>query len=52
MHRAFAPTEAALVWAQRVVDAMAGGVLGAVAVDGKLVDKPVLLRAQDILAQR
>lgn len=52
VHRAFAPTEAALVWAQRVVDAMAGGVLGAVAVDGKLVDKPVLLRAQDILAQR
>jgi len=52
VHRAFAPTEAEIAWAQRVVDAMATGVMGAVAVDGKLVDKPVLLQAQALLAQR
>ena len=52
VHTAFAPTAAELAWAQRVVDAMAQGVLGAVAVDGKLVDRPVLLRAQAILGQR
>ncbi len=51
VHRAFRPSEAERAWAQRVVDAMAGQPLGAVAVDGKLVDRPVLLRAQAVLAQ-
>lgn len=49
VHRAFAPTEQEIAWAQRVVHAMAQGTLGAMAVDGKLVDRPVLLRAQAIL---
>lgn len=51
VHQAFRPSEAERAWAQRVVDAMAGQPLGAVAVDGKLVDRPVLLRAQAVLAQ-
>jgi citrate lyase subunit beta/citryl-CoA lyase len=51
VNRAFEPTEAEIVWAQEVVQALAGGSLGAVAVRGKLVDRPVWLQAQQILAQ-
>ncbi len=52
VNRSFSPSPAELDWAQRVVDAMdrAGG--AAVAVDGKMVDRPVLLRAQALLRQR
>lgn len=49
VHQAFEPTEAEIAWARRVLQAMEGQPLGAVAVDGKLVDKPVVLRAQAIL---
>lgn len=46
----FTPGADEVAWAQRVVaaDANAGG--AAVAVDGKMVDRPVVLRAQSILA--
>lgn len=49
VERAFAPSEAERAWARRVLDAAerAGG--AAVAVDGKMVDKPVMLRARAIL---
>jgi citrate lyase subunit beta / citryl-CoA lyase len=47
-HRAFAPTEEEIAWARRVVDAVASG-RGAVQVDGKMVDRPVVLKAQTIL---
>ena len=52
VNRGFSPSPAELDWAQRVVDAMdrAGG--AAVAVDGKMVDRPLLLRAQALLKQR
>jgi len=49
VHRAFAPGEAEIAWARRVVAAAAAAHGGAVAVDGKMVDKPVLLKAQGIL---
>lgn len=47
----FAPDEAELAWARRVLEAAetAGG--AAVAVDGKMVDKPVMLRAEAILRE-
>ena len=45
---AFAPTDAEVDWARRVVAATAGGA-GAVQVDGRMVDRPVLLKARDIL---
>lgn len=47
----FAPTADEVAWAQRVVEAdiRSGG--AAIAVDGKMVDKPVVLRAQAILAE-
>lgn len=50
VRRHFAPGEAEIDWARRVIaaDTAAGG--AAVAVDGKMVDKPVLLRARAIVA--
>ncbi len=46
-----APSAAELAWAQRVTDASAAAGGAAVAVDGKMVDKPVLLRAAAILGE-
>jgi len=52
VHAAFAPSAAELAWADRVVAAVAAAHGGAVAVDGKMVDKPVVLRAEALLARR
>lgn len=51
VREAFTPDTQALAWAQRVVTQwqQSNGV-GAIQVDGKMVDKPVLLRAKRILA--
>jgi len=49
VHEAFRPSETELAWARRVLAALEGQPLGAVSVDGKLVDRPVLLRAQAVL---
>ena len=48
LQRALAPTAAEIDWARRVIAAVAGG-QAAVQVDGRMVDRPVLLKAQDIL---
>jgi len=50
IHAAMAPSAEDLAWAQRVVDAGAHGA-GAYQIDGQMVDAPVLLRAQRLLAQ-
>ncbi len=50
VNAAFSPTPEALDWAQRVVDAAAKAGGAAVAVDGKMVDVPVLERARRVLA--
>ncbi len=47
---AFSPAAAELAWAQRVVDAAAAAGGAAVAVDGRMVDAPVLARARRLLA--
>jgi citrate lyase subunit beta/citryl-CoA lyase len=47
-HRAFAPTADEVAWALRVMAAVESG-RGAVQVDGKMVDRPVILHAQAIL---
>jgi citrate lyase subunit beta/citryl-CoA lyase len=54
VHDAFAPSAAEVAWAERVLAAVgaAGTDSGAIAVDGRMVDRPVLLRAQAILARR
>lgn len=51
VNQCFAPSAEELAWAQRIVDAAASALGAAVAVDGKMVDKPVLARAAAILAQ-
>jgi citrate lyase beta subunit len=48
VHAGFAPTPAALAHAQRVVEATTSGG-GALLVDGKMVDRPVLIAAQRTL---
>jgi citrate lyase subunit beta/citryl-CoA lyase len=50
VNECFTPTEEEIAWAQRVVGASAAAPRGAISVDGKMVDRPVLARAQGILA--
>lgn len=49
VNAAFAPTVAELAWAVRVLDAAAIANGAAVALDGKMVDRPVILIAQQML---
>jgi citrate lyase subunit beta/citryl-CoA lyase len=48
---AFLPTAEEVAWAQRVMDATAGR-SGAIALDGKMIDGPVINRARVILAAK
>jgi citrate lyase subunit beta / citryl-CoA lyase len=54
VHEGLAPSEAEQAWARRIVAAAGAAGGAAVAVDGAMVDRPVLQRAQSILdeAQR
>ncbi|SAL88978.1 HpcH/HpaI aldolase [Caballeronia arvi] len=45
----FAPNQEELAWARRVIEAFKTADGAAVAVDGKMVDRPVIQRAQSIL---
>jgi citrate lyase subunit beta/citryl-CoA lyase len=47
----FAPSAAELEWARRVMEAAASAEGAAVAVDGKMVDRPVLLQAERLLVR-
>ncbi len=47
---AFMPTDAEVSWAQRVVEADLGSKGGAVKLDGRMIDRPVVLLAQRTLA--
>lgn len=49
--RAFAPTATEIDWARRVMAAVGAGAAGALTIDGKMIDKPVELAAQSILAR-
>lgn len=51
VNAAFLPHEDEIAWARRVLEALASGPVGAIAIDGKLVDKPIALRAEAILAE-
>jgi citrate lyase subunit beta/citryl-CoA lyase len=48
LHRALAPRPEEIAWAQRVLTA-ANAARGAVQVDGQMVDRPILLKAKNIL---
>jgi citrate lyase subunit beta/citryl-CoA lyase len=49
VHRAYAWSDAERAWAARVMEAVDGSAGAAVALDGKMVDTPVILKAQRIL---
>jgi citrate lyase subunit beta/citryl-CoA lyase len=51
VNTAFAPTDAELDWAGRVMAAAAASQGAAVALDGKMVDRPVILIAQQMLEE-
>jgi citrate lyase subunit beta / citryl-CoA lyase len=50
VHRCYRPGEQELRWAARVVEAASESRAGAITLDGKMIDQPVLLRAQRLLA--
>jgi citrate lyase subunit beta/citryl-CoA lyase len=47
---AFTPTEEEISWAQRVIEADKASNGGAVKLDGRMIDRPVVLLAQRTLA--
>jgi citrate lyase subunit beta/citryl-CoA lyase len=47
---AFMPSQEELAWAQRVIDADQASKGGAVKLDGRMIDRPVVLLAQRTLA--
>lgn len=51
VNRCFAPSADDLDWAKRVVDAFARSEGNAALLDGKMIDRPVLVRAQAMLAE-
>jgi citrate lyase subunit beta/citryl-CoA lyase len=51
VNAAFAPTAEELAWAQRVVQAAIGSHGAAVALDGRMVDRPVILKAEQIVRE-
>ncbi len=50
IHAALAPTAAEIAWAERVLQA-ADAASGAVQIDGRMVDKPVIERARRLIAR-
>ncbi len=51
VNRSFGPSELEVAWAKRVIEIAASSHGAAVALDGKMVDKPVILRAEAILRE-
>lgn len=51
VNECFYPTADEVTWAKRIVDVAAAGKGAAVAVDGKMVDRPVILKAEEILRE-
>lgn len=49
VNESFGPSAAEVEWARRVVDAAGTAAHGAVALDGNMIDRPVLARAEAIL---
>jgi len=49
VNQCFSPSADDIAWARRVVDAAGAANGGAVQVDGKMIDRPVLVRARTIL---
>lgn len=52
VNRAFAPTDRDVAWAQKVVEAFDASEDGVLAVNGEMIDLPVVERARRILSER
>lgn len=50
VNRGFAPGDAEVAWARRVIAALEASGGAAVQLDGKMIDKPMIMRAQAMLA--
>ena len=51
VNRCFSPSADDVAWAQRVIGAFAGSSGNAVLLDGRMIDRPVLVRAEAMLAR-
>lgn len=51
VNAAFLPSEKDVAWARKVVETAQASQGAAVAVDGRMVDRPVILKAQEILSE-
>ena len=51
INRVFAPSESEIEWARRVIDAFESQSEGVLAVNGTMVDKPVVERARRVLRE-
>ena len=51
VNAAFSPSDAAVAWARKVLDAAERSGGAAVAVDGKMIDRPVILKAERIVRE-
>lgn len=51
VNAAFSPSEAEVAWARKVLDAAQRSGGAAVAVDGRMIDRPVILKAEQIIEQ-
>jgi citrate lyase subunit beta/citryl-CoA lyase len=51
VNAAFSPSEAEIAWARKVLDAAQRSGGAAVAVDGRMIDRPVILKAEQIVRQ-
>ena len=52
IHECFGPSTEEIAWARRIVDAAATTSGEAISLDGEMIDRPVLARAQRILNYR
>ena len=51
VNEVYNPTVEEIAWARRIIEAAEASKGAAVAVDGKMVDRPVILRAEEILRE-
>lgn len=49
VNKGFMPTEREIAWARKVIEAARNAEAGAIRLDGELVDRPVVQRAEAIL---
>jgi citrate lyase subunit beta / citryl-CoA lyase len=50
VNAAFSPSDAEIAWAERVITAAKQSAGAAIAVDGRMIDRPIILKAERILA--